>query len=673
MTEESQKTGNLAEAMEHARTLMDQNPEQAVLQLSEILEAVPDYSPAMLLKATGLRRLSEPQLALEIIQPLVEQHADWADLQFECALILSGLHRGEEAMTALEKVIAAAPDHPEAWRLLADHAAAVGDQEKSEVAYLRHLRCAAQNVELQQAAAAMISNDLPIAERLLKSRLKSAPTDVTAVRMLAEVAVRVGRNDEAQSLLEYCLELAPGFSGARYNLAILLHRTNKSSEALKEVEALLAEDPRRPGYRNLAAVVCSRVGEYDRSSRFYQALLEEYPENAKVWLSYAHVLKTEGKREQCEAAYRSAIERDGSFGEAYWSLANLKTFRFSEQDMDTMTAQLARDDLDLSSRVQFHFALGKGAEDEGNHSLSFEHYERGNELHKATLDYQRSQNTARAARMKASFTGTFFRERENMGCTDAGPIFIVGMPRAGSTLLEQIISSHSQVEGTTELPDIITLAKELRVQARGDEMGAYDGVLARMKPDELEALGRQYLERTRIHRKTGRQYFIDKMPNNFLHIGLIQVCLPNARIIDARRHPLACCFSNFKQYFAKGQSFSYSLEDVGHFYRDYVELMDHYDTALPGRVHRVIYERLIHDIETEVRAVLDYCGLPFEDSCLRFFENKRPVRTASSEQVRQPIYQDGLEQWRHYDRYLEPLRTALGGALEGYQAYLPPE
>jgi tetratricopeptide (TPR) repeat protein len=514
----------------------------------------------------------------------------------------------------------------------------------------------------------MIDNDLSVAERLLKSHLKHSPTDVTAARMLAEVAVRVGRNEEALSLLAYCLELAPGFSGARYNLAVLLHRTNKSNEALVEVERLLAEDSKRPGYRNLAAVICSRIGEYERSSQLYRALLEEYPENAKVWLSYAHVLKTEGQREQCEAAYRGAIERDASFGEAYWSLANLKTFRFTEHDIAQMNEQIQRPEIELSSQVQFHFALGKAAEDSGEHDLSFSHYAQGNALQKSTVNYQRSQNTARVERMKSRFTEDFFKDRAGMGCPDGAPIFIVGMPRAGSTLLEQILASHSQVEGTTELPDIITLAKELRSQAGEDEMGAYDGVLARMAPDELIALGRQYLERTLIHRKTDRPFFIDKMPNNFLHVGLIQVCLPNAKIIDARRHPLACCFSNFKQYFARGQNFSYSLEDVGHFYRDYVELMTHYDKALPGRIHRVIYESLVGDIETEVRSVLNYCGLPFEEGCLRFFENTRPVRTASSEQVRQPIYQDGVEQWRAYEAHLAPLKSALGDVLTAYPA-----
>ena len=671
MTANDDQTGNLSQAMAHARELMEREPQQALLQLSEILAVVPDYTPATLLKTALLRQLADPNEALEQLMPVLRTHPDSAEVLFEYGLTLSALQRGAEAVAALEKVVAAMPDHPEAWRLLADHAAAVGDTDKSEAAHLKHLRCASQNPDLQKAAAAMIGNELSVAERLLKAYLKAAPTDVTAVRMLAEVAVRVGRNDEAQALLEYCLELAPGFSGARYNLAILLHRTNQSNGALAEVEQLLAEDPKRPGYRNLAAVVCSRIGEYERSSEFYQSLLEEYPDNAKVWLSYAHVLKTEGKREQCEAAYRKAIERDAGFGEAFWSLANLKTFRFTPDDIKNMNSQVARDSLELSSRVQFHFALGKSAEDEGDHALSFEHYDSGNKLHRSDLNYQSQQNTARAERMKLRFTADFFRDRKGMGCTESGPIFIVGMPRAGSTLLEQILASHSMVEGTTELPDIITLAKELRSRATEDEAGVYDGVLARMSPAELEELGRQYLERTRIHRKTDKPFFIDKMPNNFLHIGLIQVSLPNARIIDARRHPLACCFSNFKQYFARGQSFSYSLEDVGHFYRDYVDLMDHYDAVLPDRIHRVIYERLVNDTEGEVRSVLDYCGLPFEEGCLRFFENKRPVRTASSEQVRQPIYQSGVEQWRHYDAFLAPLRDALGSALDEYPVIEP--
>ena len=416
----------------------------------------------------------------------------------------------------------------------------------------------------------------------------------------------------------------------------------------------------------MTAVILSRVGEYERSSALYHELLEEYPANAKIWLSYGHVLKTEGRVDDCVDAYRKCIDRDPAFGEAYWSLANLKTFRFTETDLSIMHNKISDPNLDALNRTHFQFALGKAAEDAGDHAGSFEHYAQGNALHRADNPYNASQNTARVKHLKRSFSADFFSERVGAGCDTTAPIFIVGMPRSGSTLLEQILASHSAVEGTTELPDIIAMAMELRDEADTDEIVAYAQVLAgKSKQDYLE-LGEQYIERTRIHRKTDRPFFIDKMPNNFLHIGMIHLLLPNAKIIDARRHPLGCCFSNFKQYYARGQNFSYSLSDVGHFYRDYVELMAHYDAVLPGRVHRVIYEENVEDTETEVRKLLDYCGLEFEPACLRFFENQRPVRTASSEQVRQPIYREGVEQWRHYEPWLDSLNTALGDVLPAY-------
>jgi tetratricopeptide (TPR) repeat protein len=666
MNEISEPAGTLNVAMKHASQLLEVDAALAAQQASEILKAVPDHPPAVLLLARARRKSGELDAALAIIETLVRQQPNWAAAHCEFGLALAQAGRGDEAIAALERTVALKPDHPEAWRLLADHLMAVGETERGDAAYARHIQCSTRDPLLQQAASAMIENDIPAAEHLLKSQLKKVPTDVPAIRMLAEVAVRCGRNDDAEKLLQRCLELAPGFAGARYNYATLLHRTNKSGEALEEIERLLASDPRRPSYRNLAAVILSRIGEYERSSRTYAELLDEYPENAKVWLSYAHVLKTEGRQEECIDAYRRSIERNPAFGEAYWSLANLKTFLFTEAELAAMKEQLAGGDLDDASRLQFHFALGKAAEDVGDYAASFEHYDKGNALQHAGLSYDADKNTARARRMKANFSAGFFRERAGSGCDASSPIFIVGMPRSGSTLLEQILSSHSAVEGTTELPEIITMAKELREQANSDEIVAYDNVLAAMDKEGLRSLGEQFIERTRIHRKTDRPFFIDKMPNNFLHIGMIHLMLPNARIIDARRHPLGCCFSNFKQYFARGQAFSYSLEDVGRFYHDYVELMAHYDEVLPGRVHRVIYEQVVEDTESEVRKLLDYCGLPFEEGCLRFFENRRPVRTASSEQVRQPIYKDGVEQWRAFEPWLAPLKSALGEVLEEY-------
>ena len=588
------------------------------------------------------------------------------DTALEHARQLAADGQGDAALKTLFEIVRLRPEHPEAWRVLADHLMAIGQTAEADLAYSRHIQCATRDPMLRQAATAMLANDIPQAERLLKSHLKSAPTDVAAIRMLAEVAVRCGQDQAAEHLLKRCLELAPNFAAARYNHAVLLHRRNQAAEALAELERLLAIDPQNPGYRNLHAVVLSHVGEVERSCAIYERLLREYPGNAKVWLSYGHVLKTAGRQQDCIAAYRQCIALEPKLGEAYWSLANLKTFRFTAEDLATLRAHLADASLSDIDRLNFHLALGKAHEDAGEAELAFEHYERGNALQRKRLPYDQPLNTARMRRLKALFTPQFFAERKGQGHESSEPIFILGMPRAGSTLIEQILASHSAVEGTSELPNIITLARDLRARADDAELRGYAEVLARLDAPSLRELGERYLRGTRIYRKTERPYFIDKMPNNFLHVGLIHSILPNARIIDARRHPLGCCFSNFKQLYAKGQRFSYGLAEMGGYYRDYVELMAHFDAVLPGRVHRVIYEQLVEDTETEVRRLLDYCGLPFEPGCLRFFENDRPVRTASSEQVRRPIYRDGVDQWRQFDPWLEPLKNALGGVLEAY-------
>jgi len=579
---------------------------------------------------------------------------------------LAAAGQGDDALKVLFEIVRQHPEHPEAWRVLADHLMAIGQTAEADLAYSRHVQCATRDPLLRQAATAMLANDIPQAERVLKSHLKMAPTDVAAIRMLAEVAVRCGQDQAAEHLLKRCLELAPNFAAARYNHAVLLHRRNQAAEALAELEQLLAVDPRNPGYRNLHAVVLSHVGEVERSCALYEQLLREYPANAKVWLSYGHVLKTAGRQQDCIAAYRQCIAREPKLGEAYWSLANLKTFRFTTEDLASMRAQLAEPRLGDVDRLNFHFALGKAHEDAGEAAIAFEHYEQGNALQRKRLPYDQPLNRARMRRLKTLFTPEFFAARRGLGHESSAPIFILGMPRAGSTLVEQILASHSAVEGTSELPNIITLARDLRARADDAELRGYAEVLARLDAPGLRELGERYLRGTQIYRKTDRPYFIDKMPNNCLHVGLIHSILPNARIIDARRHPLGCCFSNFKQLYAKGQRFSYGLADMGSYFRDYVELMTHFDAVLPGRVHRVIYEHLVEDTETEVKRLLEYCGLPFEPGCLRFFENARPVRTASSEQVRRPIYREGVDQWRQFDPWLAPLKESLGSVLETY-------
>ena len=659
-------TGTLEAAVAHALRLLEQDPALAAEQAREILRVVPGHPPAVLLLAAAQRKSGQPAAALELLEPLARQQGQWAPAQFEYALALAAVGKGDAAIAALRHALRLNPSHPEAWRILADHLMAVGDTAGADEAYTRHIQCATRSPVLQQAATAMLVNDIPRAERLLKDHLKAAPTDVAGIRMLAEVAVRCGQDEAAERLLTRCLELAPNFAAARYNYAVLLHRRNKATEALAEIERLLASDAANPGYRNLHAVVLSRVGEGARSTTIYAKLLQEYPANAKVWLSYGHVLKTEGRQDECIHAYRECLRYEPTLGEAYWSLANLKTFRFTPEDLLAMQRHVANASLEVVDRVHFHFALGKACEDAKDYATSFRHYDAGNSLHRSTSRYDADQNTARMDRLRTLFTREYFEQRRGAGCAAPDPIFIIGMPRAGSTLLEQILSSHSAVEGTSELPDIIAIARELRGDADNAEIGAYAATLAGLDAAQLRQLGEDYLRRTRIYRKTDRVLFIDKMPNNFLHVGLIHSILPNAKIIDARRHPLGCCLSNFKQFYARGQRFSYGLTDVGRYYRDYVELMAHFDRVLPGRVHRVIYEQLVDDTEAEVRRLLDYCGLPFEEGCLRFFENARPVRTASSEQVRRPIYREGVDQWRHYEPWLAPLQDALGPVLAAY-------
>ena len=495
------------------------------------------------------------------------------------------------------------------------------------------------------------------------------PTDVAALRMLAEVAARLRRYGDAQTLLERCLELAPSFDPARHNYAVVLNRQGKAAAALPQVEALLAKEPRNPGYLNLKAAVLANLGEYGESIEVYAAVLKEFPRQPKIWMSYGHSLKTARRQDDSVAAYRRAIDMQPTLGEAYWSLANLKTFRFSDADIAAIHSALAREDLSDEDRLHFEFSLAKALEDAGSYAESFAHYAKGNAIrrrqHPYSADGQRALRQPRQAAMHARIFSPRGRARDRR---IRSPIFIIGLPRAGSTLIEQILSSHSMVEGTMELPDLPQMARELAGRDERDHEAPFFTAVAALDAQELRALGERYLASTRIYRKTAAPFFIDKLPNNWLYMGLLHLILPNAKIIDARRHPLGCCFSAFKQHFARGQNFSYDLEDLGWYYRDYVDLMAHIDRVLPGRVHRVFYESMIEDTEAEVRRLLDYCELPFEEQCLRFYENERAVRTASSEQVRQPIFKEGMDHWRHFEPWLGPLKAALGPVLESYPA-----
>jgi predicted Zn-dependent protease len=660
----SPPVGTLQVALSHAAGLLASNPAAAAAQATEILKVFPHHPAAVLLLASAQRRLGNLTQSLTTLTSLAREHPTWPPPHFELAFALGTAGRGDEAVIALRHALKLNPEIPDGWRALADHLTVAGDTAGADAAYAQQIRYSAKDPRLIQAAIALHANEIPEAEALLREHLKQHPTDVAAIRMFAEVAARLERYQDAQNLLERCLQLAPGFTAARRNYATVLHRQYKDEQALLQVDRLLATDAHDPTYRNLKAAILGALGRYDESIELYADVLARYPTQEKVWLNYGHALKTAGRQQDSIDAYRKCIALAPHSGAAYWSLANLKTFRFSPQDVEAMRAQLKRTDLADDDRVQFHFALGKALEDTEIYEESFEHYSRGNSLRRSQMGYDAERISARVRRCRQTLTAEFFEQRRGYGTGAPDPIFIVGLPRAGSTLLEQILASHSAVEGTMELPDLISLARKLPgTNAAG---ARFPESLLTLTAAECRALGEQYLDQTRVQRKTAAPFFIDKMPNNFAYVGFIQLILPNAKIIDARRHPLGCCLSVFKQHFARGQGFAYDLDDLGRYYRDYVALMAHFDGVLPGRVHRVIYETVVQDTETEVRRLLAYCGLPFEEGCLRFHENARAVRTASSEQVRQPIFRDALEHWRRFDPWLAPLKRALGPTLEAY-------
>jgi tetratricopeptide (TPR) repeat protein len=642
-------------------SLLESDPSAAAREAARILRSHPGHAAALLLLATAHRACGNSQAAVTELAELTAAQPDSPVICLERGRALRAAGRDEEAHLALERAAQLAPDLAEVWRELSLLHAARGDSAACDAAYARFERLAPEGARLAEAAAALANERFTAAEALLKRALKHSPQDVVALRMLAEAASAREDFGRAKLLLEQCLQLAPGYSRARQDLVQVLQKQLQAEPMLPLLERLLATAPDNLRYRMLHAAAYSLLGRSDHATQILAALLREFPDNELVWLNYGHTLRAAGRQREAVDAYRKAAEIKPQFGNAWLALANLKTFRFTDTDVAAMHTQLAGEELLDDARSQFEFALGKALEDAGEFAASYEHYARGNALRRAVVNYRGESVTRLVQRTRALYTPEFFAARTGWGCPSQDPIFIVGLPRAGSTLLEQILASHSQVEGTRELADVIGLAVELGDREEDpDKPPGYPQSVAPLTCSELAALGERYLAQTRAHRILGRPRFVDKMGSNFVHLGLIHLMLPNARIIDARRSPLGCCFANFKQHFQKGLWFSYSLEDLGHYYRDYASLMAHFDAVLPGRIHRVHYEDVVRDLEGEVRRLLDYCGLPFEEQCLRFHETRRNVATISSEQVRRPLYRDAIEQWRNFEPWLGPLKEALG-------------
>jgi tetratricopeptide (TPR) repeat protein len=551
------------------------------------------------------------------------------------------------------------PEVADPWRALADRHALEGDFAAADKAYLKHVATAQSNPVLMQAGIALVRNEVGEAERLLKPFLQRNPTDVAAIRMLAEVAGRIARYEDAENLLRRALELCPSFAAARFNLAIVLHRQHRSAEAAAEVEILLEGDPDSPAYRNLHGAVQSRLGNYEDAVGEFERVLTDRPGDPHLWMNYGHALKTIGRRDESVAAYRQCIGLRRTLGEGWWSLANLKSRVLTDADIDTMNEILAAKDLSAADRLHLHFALGTAHEDRAAWAESFDHYSKGNAVRRSQIRYDAAETWRIAGRTTAFMSSNGFRDLHGAGCNSTAPIFVVGMPRSGSTLVEQILASHSLIEGTKELAEISLLAGAIANKTNNKGKELYPDSIGSLERSEIKALGESYIRSSLVYRKTDKPFFIDKMPNNWLHVALISLILPNAKIIDVRRDPMDCCVSNYKQHFARGQHFSYSLSEVGEFYCAYVHAMNDAQIARPGAIYRLHYESLVNDLESEARALLEFLGIPFELSCTRFWENARAVQTASSEQVRRRIYRGGMGHWRHFAPWLGTLRDTL--------------
>jgi tetratricopeptide (TPR) repeat protein len=651
-------------AAERAAALLATDPARAAQEAESILKVARSDPRALLVLGSARRRLGDPGAARSILGPLAKAYPRAALTQYELGLALADLDDPRGAVAALRNAITLNRDLADAWRALGDLLFQQGDTAGADAAFAQHARASVTDPALRPAATALFDGRLDEADHRLRAHLASHLTDGRALKMLAEVRLRQERYKDAETLLARCIELDPASDAARFSYAQALFRQQKAGPAAAQLESLLARKPRDPACRNLLAGCLGLLGEDARVADLYAGLIEDFPEQPRIWLNYGHALRAVGRSEEAKAAYKRCIALAPGLGDAYWSLANMKVATFTADEEAAMRVQAQRSDLSTDDRLHLHYALGKALEDGGDYAGSFQHYARGAALRRAEALYSADDNHAQVLQSKRLFTADFFAARDGGGMPSDAPIFIVGLPRSGSTLVEQILASHSAVEGTMELPYVGLIAAGLGDAASGE---AYPAVVATLESDVLRSLGQAYLDSAAQHRKLGKPRFIDKMPNNFSHIGLIQLMLPNARIIDVRRHPLGVCFSAFKQHFAQGQAFSYDFEDLGRYYRDYIELMAHFDAALPGRVHRVVYEDLVEDTEAVVRRLLGHCGLPFEAACLEFHRNDRAVRTVSSEQVRRPIFRDGLEQWRRFEPWLGPLKAALGPALETWR------
>jgi len=644
---------------------------EAVTAAKSLRTGYPENRDVLYLLALAQRQTRRIADALDTLADMERHHPGSSRLYQERGHCYVALKDASRAIEAYERAVQINPALPPTWNMLEGLYRMAGDEVRRQRAAAHVARLKSMPPEVLTATGMFCEGDLVASERLIRAFLLAHGDHVEGMRLLARIGIARDILDDAEVLLAGALAMAPDYIELRRDLACVMLDRHKHAESIAELDKLLALDPKNIDYRTLHATATVGLGNHEGGIRgFTDVLADIDPQSrlaADLHLSIAHAQKTLGRRTESIEAYKQAIKVRPRFGDAYWSLANLKTYQFSDAEISQLETAESDPSTDPLDRYHLCFALGKAYEDRGEYARSWEYYERGNALVRARSRYRAELLEQNTALQKRFCTREFFNERAGWGAPSRDPIFILGMPRAGSTLLEQILASHSQVEGTQELANVPRAVLDLQGYDPDLNNPRYPGCLVDMSAEEFRALGEKYLADTRIYRTGGKPHFIDKMPNNFRHIGLIHLMLPNARIIDARREPMACCFGNLKQLYARGQEFAYSIDDIARYYRTYLELMEHWDAALPGRVLRVHHEDVVNNLEGSVRRMLDFCELPFEPACLDFHRTERSIRTASSEQVRQPIFREGLDQWRQFEPWLAPLRAALGDALERYR------
>ena len=635
---------------------------EAVALLDDAIKSDPDAVEARYMRAVCHRYLKDVPAAAADLSALKQMSPDFGRAYQEEGHLHRDSGNAERALLAYQRACQFNPALLASWKAQAAALRSLGRAVEADQVEAQARRLENLPKDLVSVTHLLYEGKLLKAEQLCRAYMQKNPHNIEGMRLLAEIGKRFGVLEDADFLLETALELDPDNIQLRLDFIDVLRKRQKFEAALAQAKALHEREPDNPLFQSHLAIESMQTGDFDQALVLFETILQALPEDPATLTSRGHALKTLGRQDEAIASYQSAARVRPNQGDAWYALANLKTYRFSDDELARLRSQEKAPDLGFQDRIYLCFALGKALEDRKDYAAAFEYYERGNDLKRAQTRYKSDQMEEELEAQASICTPELFDKQAGKGCPAPDPIFIVGLPRAGSTLIEQILASHSQVDGTLELPNILALSHRLRGRNRVSDRTFYPRVLHDLDAGKLRALGEDYLDNTRIHRQ-GAPFFTDKMPNNFRHIGLIKLILANAKIIDARRGAMACCFSGFKQLFAEGQEFTYGLEEIGRYYRAYVRLMDHWDAVLPGQILRVHHEDVVEDVETQVRRILDFCGLPFEQACLDFHHTKRAVRTASSEQVRQPIYKQGVAQWRHFEPWLEPLKSALGTEL----------